>query len=293
MSETEVSMTDRIMNALGQSEVTEEAEHTESTQAEAPVDDGLAEIDWEGTKYKVPTVLKDAFMKNADYTQKTQSLAERQRALDHALELSRTSALEQGFLKSITAESQELSVVEAYLQQATKVDWNSMSMEQMLRHRAQIDEVKERRDGLKKAISDKRQAFDEEVKKTIGNLRAKARESASKSIKDFSEDTEKAIRSFAIAEGLTESQVENVLLDPTSYRILWKAMQFDKVKATAGSAVERATKVVRPGASGERMPEDVKARLNFRKELKGSKTSGDKARVIEGRLENLFARGIK
>lgn len=46
-----------------------------------PVDDS-EEIDYEGGKYKVPKVLKDAFLRNADYTQKTQKLADERRAYE-------------------------------------------------------------------------------------------------------------------------------------------------------------------------------------------------------------------
>ncbi|PYX62591.1 MAG: hypothetical protein DMG78_32990, partial [Acidobacteria bacterium] len=75
------------------------------------------------------------------------------------------------------------------------------------------------------------------------------------------------------------------------YKIIWKAMQFDKVQAGVGKATTAAQKVVRPGAGSERMPQATADKLNFNKAMKQAKTSGEKARVIETRLEGMFAKG--
>lgn len=45
-------------------------------------DDELAEIEHDGKKYRVPAALKDGYLRNADYTQKTQSVAEMRREVE-------------------------------------------------------------------------------------------------------------------------------------------------------------------------------------------------------------------
>lgn len=47
-----------------------------------PAEDEYAEVDYEGAKYKVPAPLKDALLRQADYTRKTTEVAESRRALD-------------------------------------------------------------------------------------------------------------------------------------------------------------------------------------------------------------------
>ena len=47
-------------------------------EAESEVED----VDWEGKKYAVPKELKDALMRQSDYTRKTQEIAETRRALE-------------------------------------------------------------------------------------------------------------------------------------------------------------------------------------------------------------------
>ncbi len=282
------SVESRIANALGFGN--ESAEVAEAT--ETPVtDDGFAELDWEGTKVKVPAKMRDAFMKNEDYTRKTQELADQRKTVEHANQLAIQKGLDAHFNESIAAETREIAVIDAYLQQVKNLNWSQMSTEDILRARAELDNVKDRRQALEKAVTDKRTQFMDQVQTRIKELRGKSREIASKSIDGFTEETERAVRAFALAEGLSEAELDNVLLDPRSTKILWKAMQFEKVKANTGKVAEQTSKTLKPGVASERMPDEVKDRLNFRKAIKGAKTSGEKASVIEARLEGIFSRG--
>jgi hypothetical protein len=287
----EQSMTDKIASKFGfPHQGQAEAESAPETEG---VESDLAELDWEGEKYRVPSKLKDAFMRNEDYTRKSQDLAEQRRSVEQVREIAQQAQVSAAFNDSIAQESQQLSVIDAYMQQATKVDWSQMSTDQMLRHKVEIDSVKEQRSAIVQALNEKRAKFQDEFKAKMSGLRLKSRELASKAISGFSEKTEAEMRTYAIGEGLTEAEVDNVFLDPRSYKVIYKAMQFDKVQANSGRAVEAATqadRVLRPGGAGQKMPADVAQRLNFGKAMKAAHTSGDKARVIEARLAQTFAK---
>jgi hypothetical protein len=124
----------------------------------------------------------------------------------------------------------------------------------------------------------------------LSELRTKSRELAAKSISGYSEETEKSIYAYAKTEGLSETEIDSVLLDPRSAKVLWKAMQFDKVRAGTAKAVDSATKVVKPGATHEKMPQQVVDKLNFNKAIRKAATSGEKANLIEGRLLGMFGK---
>lgn len=290
------SMEDRIMSSMGLAGVAD-AEPAAEGEADAVGETAEGqqesdfEVEWNGATHKVPAALKDAFFGQKDYTQKTQALAEDRRTLDQLREVAQTGALDREFQGSIANEAQELSVIDAYLAQMSKTDWTGMSTDQMFKAKMEIDSIKERRTTLKEAIEGKRQAFTKNFSTKLSALKAKSRELASKAIPNFTEETEKGVRAFALAEGLGEQEIDNVLMDPRSYKILWKAAQYEKVVKTTGKAVAAAEKVVKPGAASERMPAQTAANLNFRKAMSGAKTSGDKANVIEQRLQSLFARG--
>jgi uncharacterized protein YlxP (DUF503 family) len=284
--ETE-SMTDRIASKFG---------FPGKGQAETPVDaaqtaeSDLAELEWDGAKYQVPKNMKDAFMRNEDYTRKTQELAEQRKSVDQLRELSQTKQMDSAFAESVQPDMQQVAMIDAYLAQVSKMDMSNMSMDAVFRQKMEIDNLKERRHELKTAMAEKRQQFNQSVAERIKELRGKSREMASKSIQGFSEQTEADMRKFAVAEGLAEPEVDNVLLDPRSYKIIWKAMQFDKVQAGTVKA-DNAVKALKPGAASNRMPPETAQKLNFNKAMKSATNSSAKARVIEDRLAGMFQKG--
>jgi hypothetical protein len=282
----EQSVSDRIASKFGFPPADQAPEAVET----APESD-LAELEWDGAKYQVPAKLKDAFMKNEDYTRKTQELSQQRASLDQVRTLAEQRQIEAAFGNSIEKELQDLHVIDAYLAQAGQVDWTSMSTDQILRHKIELDNIKERRVNIQQTIAEKREKFKAEVDTKITELRAKSREIASKAISGFSDKTEAEVRTFAAKSGLAEAEINNVLLDPRSYQIMWKAMQFENVQASTGKAASAVDKVLRPGAASEKMPSAVAAKLNFNKAMAKATTSGDKARVIEQRLAGAFAKG--
>lgn len=262
---------------------------TEVDAATTPESD-LAELDWEGVKFQVPSKAKDAFMRNEDYTRKTQELAEQRKAVDQLREISQTKQMDAVFQDSVQAEMQQAAMIDAYLTQVKKTDMSQMSIDQVLRQKMEIDGLKEQRDELRKSIGEKRAQFNDSVTARIKELRGKSRELASKSIQGFNEQMEADVRKFAAAEGLAEPEIDNVLLDPRSVKILWKAMQFDKVQAGTVKA-DNAVKALKPGAASNRMPPETVQKLNFNKAMKAAPNSSQKARVIEARLAGMFTKG--
>jgi hypothetical protein len=290
------SVEDKILSRLGLPSQAEEATAVDQTTEETQqaVDDAFADIEWEGQTIKVPKGLKEAVMRTDDYTRKTQELADQRRSIEQLRETLQTRQTESAFAESIAPEQQEISVIDAYLSQIGKLDWSAMTAEQMLRQRIELDSIKERRQSLQDSIASKRSKFTTDMQAKLNELRGKSRELASKSIQGFSEETEKAMREYAKTEGLTDPELDNVLLDPRSYKIVYKAMQFDKVKAGTGKVKQAVERVLKPGAASERMPADTANRLNFNKAMKAAgKDSGAKARVIEDRLVGIFSRGHK
>jgi hypothetical protein len=286
----EQSIEDKILSRLGLPSQAEEAAAAleETTQQ---VDDAFADLEWEGQTLKVPRGLKEAVMRNEDYTKKTQELADQRRSVDQIRELAQARQMESAFAESIGPEQQEIAVIDAYLQQIKRLDWSQMDTATMMRQRNELDQIKERRQELQASIGDKRAKFNTDIQAKLTELRGKSRELASKSIQGFNEETEKAMRDYAKSEGLTDPELDNVLLDPRSYKIVYKAMQFDKVKAGTGKAqqaAQRVDRVLKPGAAGERMPPQTVDKLNFNKAMNAAKTSAQKANVIEGRLAKAF-----
>lgn len=248
---------------------------------------GLEDVEWEGEKYQLPAKIKDALMKNADYTQKTQALSEQRKQIDHLAETFKRGEIEKAFSQSVAEESKRLSVIEAYLDQASKMNWSQMKTEDMLKAKIEIDSIKEQRDALKQAIAEKRGKFDTEVKTFEASIRAKARELAAKTISGYSEDTEQAVRKYA-SKDLSEAEVDRIFMDPRATQYVWKAMKYDEISAGVKPAQQQVEKALKPSGASNPMPQDVRAKLDFRKDMKAAKTSGQKAQLIEQRLAGKF-----
>ena len=277
---TEQSMEERLASKFA---------HLDAQHAQEPAstDADLAELEWDGATYRVPAKLKDAFMRNEDYTRKTQALADERKTMEQLRELSQTRQMDAVFNESIEAERQEIAMIDAYMKQAKRVDLSQMDLMAIYRRNAELEELKERKEGLKAAIDEKRGAFNTQRQAKIAELKGKSREAASRSIQGFSEQTEAEVRKFALTEGLAEAEIDNVMLDPRSTKILWKAMQFDKVQAGT-KKVDQTVKALKPGVAGERMPAERASKLNYQKAMKDAKTSAQKANVIEQRLSGIF-----
>jgi hypothetical protein len=249
----------------------------EETPAAVPSE--VAELEWDGERFTVPVKLKDAFMRNEDYTKKTQELAEQRRTVDQLREISQTKQMDAVFGESVQAEQQQIAMIDAYLTQVGKVDWSTMTTDDIIRRKIEIDNLKEQREGLKAVIADKRSQFQQSLKSKIDELRGKSRELAAKSIQGFSEQTEGDMRKFALAEGLAEPEIDNVLLDPRSYKIIWKAMQFDRVQAGTVKA-DTAVKALKPGAASVRVPQEAIDKNRYLSALSKATSSGEKAKLI-------------
>ena len=96
---------------------------TDGAEDGQPEDD-TEEVDWDGTKYRIPKALKPGLLMQADYTRKTQELAEQRRHVEqHVHALNQRAELEQATLEHRV----NLRTVEQQLQQFSGTDWSNYS----------------------------------------------------------------------------------------------------------------------------------------------------------------------
>lgn len=118
---------DAVLDALevdadSYSDGTDQAE-TDGAEDGQPEDD-TEEVDWDGAKYRIPKALKPGLLMQADYTRKTQELAEQRRHVEqHVQSLSQQAELQQATLEHRV----NLRTVEQQLQQFTSTDWSNYS----------------------------------------------------------------------------------------------------------------------------------------------------------------------
>jgi hypothetical protein len=307
-SQAPAAMLERISASLGsqgidlgepspRSEVADNS--VTETGEQSNVSDGLADFEWEGAALRLPKTAADVLAKAAnldkDYTQSKQKVAESQRQLEQLQALTQTQQAEMAFTQSVSAEHQEMSLIDQYLKQVQGIDWSKLSSDQMIRQKIELDQWRDRRASLAQTVNDKRAQFAQQIQARLQELRGKSRELVSKSIENFSEDTERTTREHAKSEGLTDREIDTWFMDPRIYRAFAASAQLKTIRATAASGKQPApaNDVLRPGTAGERMPKETAQKLNFRKAMGKADSSQQKATLIEQRLAGGLFKGHK
>jgi hypothetical protein len=289
---------DRVSNALfgtpkpqakapqQEPEQTQEAPEVEATQeASEPVEETF-EYEAEGEKYILPKKLEKSFMQERDYTQKSQALADQRRLVEHREQQFRIRELQVKFDGEVANEVRQLQMIDQILDQP--IDWRSMSTDEALRHKLELDGLEKQKAKLRETLQQKWGQFQQQTKQQRDELLNTARETLKKRIPNWSDDIAKQIREHARNEGYNEVELSSVE-DPRQAITLWKAMQFDQLQAKATPAVTQARAV--KTTSAKPMPPATKDYLNYRKALsKTAENSPERRKVVEGRVASIFSR---
>lgn len=239
--ELEVSIDD-VANLL---DTTDESPD-EGSDEEVREDDAEAqpeedeEVEYEGKTYKVPKELKGALMKNADYTQKTQEVAEQRKAVeDRAQFLNQREALmAQTFDKAV-----ELHDIKNKLSQYEQIDWQNLvdadpvqatklnlAYQQLQREAQQkYGELQQAQYQAQELSEQSRQKI---VAEEMANLKAR--------LPNFDAKVAEKIKSVGKEYGLTDNEL-NSIVDSRHVHILHDAMKWRSLQAEKPAAMKKVT----------------------------------------------------
>ena len=234
----------------------EEADEVEAELFELTLDDG--------TKVEVPQSAKDAFMKNADYTQKTQSLSEQRKALE---------ADRQRFQQAIKMQTQfteadsNVRVIDTQLAQFEGIDWNTWGQQDPAsaqQAQIQLGALREQRGQAVQELQKLQAQAQQTESREIARQTEENRQRVATAVADWSSDTERAIFDYGLKSGLSENQLASTNYDPAVLSILNKARLFDelqqrqtaKPKKAKAEPVPKAEKVRAKKSSNRTAPKD-------------------------------------
>jgi hypothetical protein len=273
-------------NENAQTAETQEADEQTTEQTETTQDDS-EDFDFEGVPLRLPkeaaSKLKSAVEGYKDYTKKTQELAENRRVLAQQAQLVQE---QQQFQASISTELAQFHQLEQQIQQYRKLDWATMSMEETMRYRAILDQIKDQKEELGKAIQGKGQEFQQkqaQTRKQLADAQAKAVKAA---IPNWSDKTAGDVIKAAQAVGFTDADLGNNF-DPRFVVLAHKAAQWDALQASKPSVTQRANSappVLKPGAANTQ-PSKAIDTMNYRKALKKAPDNASRNALIFERLK--------
>lgn len=188
------------------------------------------EIEYDGEKYRVPKKLKDAFLRQSDYTQKTQAIAETRKELEATLERVQTASREE------TNALAQVAVIDSQLAQYDNIDWaawHAQNPNDALAHRMQFMELKDARaaavDGYTKAQNEARSIAQRETARRLDE----GRKVLAEKIPEWGPDKARALRDFAINDYGFAPEVIDSIDDPLALIVLHDAMEGRKIRQQA------------------------------------------------------------
>ena len=299
--EVETETTEEVSAQDMESEsVQTEVENPDGLTADDLVDDTQEEVNETPGTYTIKVDGKDVevtldelqagYSRQADYTRKSQVLAEQRKQADE--ELAATQQERQRYLSQL---EQFNTQADSKLDELKSTDWTRLKEEDPTEYMLKRDQYRE--------LQENKRTVEEEQKnlqyKTQQEQQAKWQEELGRQQKimaqrlpEWNDPTKGAklkqdIKSFAVKTGFTEQEVDS-LIDARSVDVLHKAMLYDNLLAAkiSNKKAKVVPKVTRPGSpatKGEISSDKVKAQ---RARLKKSGRVKDATSVIESLMNS-------
>ncbi len=252
---TETSADARNANAEDPTNTADETEvATEAGKPGQPAADDTDEVEHDGQKYRVPKALKGAFLMHADYTRKTQEVAEQRRALD---ERQSTIGQQAQLLQEHAQDISRLIALNDQIAQFDKVEWAGLRQSHPAEAQdlwfsyMQLQDARNKALGaLQAKVTNRTQELQRQTAKRFDEGRAILQ----RDIKDWSPDLAGKLTSFGVKElGFTPEEISAVS-DPRLIKLMHRAYLGDQaIKQAAAAAKLKAQEgVLPPGQVGFR-----------------------------------------
>lgn len=265
-------------DSVDESEDTEE--ETEEVQEQPKF---LVKVNGEEIEVTQEELLR-GYQREADYTRKTQSLAEERKAV----EAERVKIQEANQLRDQYA--QRLQIIEQMLSQQPEENLEALKETDPIGYAVKVAEQQQREKQLQ-AVQAERVRIAQQQQAEQAQLLSKhvsqEAEKLAQAIPDFAdkekgETVRKEIRNFAKSIGWSDQELSSVY-DSRAVLTLWKAMQYDKLtnsKPEVTKKVSQAPKMLKAGVSTQRNPDQEQTK-KVKQRLKQSGRVADAANVFE------------
>ena len=286
-------------------DVSEATEVAESVETEADNPDGLTADDLvdntqeEGTlepqTYTVKVDGKDVevsldelmngYSRQADYTRKSQVLAEQRQKTQEELEA--TQQERQRYLSQL---EQFNSQADKQLEEFKSVDWTKLKQEDPSEYMLKRDQYRELQDSQREVAEEQQRLVrkqQEEAQIKWQEELTRQQEIMAQRLPDWADPDKgpklkREIKSFAVKKGFTEQEV-NTLIDARSVDVLHKAMLYENLlnAKISKKKAKVVPKVTRPGTKATKAEVDGEKVKQQRQRLKRTGHTKDAASLIE------------
>lgn len=177
-------------------------------------------IEYEGEEYEIPAPLKDAFLRQADYTRKTQEVAEQRKAVEADRELVQGMAARQ---QQSLLEYGQLAAIDIQLAQYENVDWAMAQAQNPQEAQAaymQFNQLRDARGQIQQNITLKEQQSELEKQQARAKRIEKAKPELQREIPEYTDAYAAQLGQFARDNGFSPAELATVDSDPRYVKIL-------------------------------------------------------------------------
>lgn len=214
------------------------------------------EVSYNGKSYSLPPELRDALLRQADYTRKTQELAGQRRAFEAEREGHRRQATAG---RTHLMDAARIVALNDHLAQMDKIDWPRFQAQdparaaQLWQQRLQMKDL---RDRAARAWTEKDRANTNQTQRATARRAGQVHAHLSRLIVDWSPGLDAKLARYGTEQGLSQNEITQAALqNPNFVLVLHKAHRFDeaakrdKAKQTF-DATQAARPVTRVGGGG-------------------------------------------
>ena len=202
---------------------------------EQPTDDEL-EDELEGVKLKgkkdALEKLKAERLMQADYTRKTQEVAEQRKAIEaRQVQLQQHQQLAQAFVEELAA----AKAIDMRLQQYGQVNWAELEQtdpSQAMRLQREMRELHAVREQIGHSVTQKHHAQALARQQELAKLAQEGEAVLSREIKGWGQETKAKLHQFAMSRGFDEASLANIY-DPRVVKLLHDAMTLHSLREKA------------------------------------------------------------
>lgn len=278
--------------------VNEEGAEVEEAEEEADeIPEGtegeFVEVEFDGKLYEVPNELKDALLRQSDYTSKTQEVASQRKEVEviQGQLLQHRQAFE--FAESIRDDVLKVEQLEAtanQYHQYLRDNIDNLSSTDIEKLRMGIEDTRRERDDLGRALQYKQQEFQQAQQQSVQELLNKGTEVLRSKIPGWGGDQQRQVRDYALSLGWSEAEISTVT-DPRQVEVLYKAAQYDALQANKPAAVKKVQNApsIKSRARDPETGKFVKQQKTLRNALKSENLSApEKASLIGDDIASRF-----
>lgn len=252
----------------------DEAEEVEAKEEQEEAEE-FVQIEIDGEVLEVPERYKDYFLRQQDYTQKTQELSAERKALEVRTGEVDLRAKDYEFANSVwddVLEAQQKQALAQQYNQYLRDNVDNLSSTEIEKIRLAIQDAEGDAQRIAAEVQQKQAEHQQARQQSQQELLNKGTEVLKSRIPNWGADEMKKVHDFALSAGYTSAEVDSIL-DPRHVEMLWKASQFDALKQGSAQAVKRVQSAPQIAQKPRKraMPEETKQYLNSRKAMKKTK----------------------